>query len=279
MFFVRCCSVLINVGGTMNQEFSTLSIHKHSACVWQVSLNRPEVCNAINSVMMKELLVLWTQLNEQPDLRAVVLTGEGEKAFCAGADLKERLDLDVITWQAQHAVLQDAMRAMMACQFPIIGAINGAAFGGGLELTMACDFAYAADNAIFSQSEVKLGIMPGAMGTQNLPRAVGTRKAKELTMTGERFSAAQALEWGLLNRVTSRDDLLPQAIATAESIAENAPIAVRQAKKAINFATSANLMEGYGIEVSCYNSLLATQDRKEGIRAFNEKRKPTFIGE
>lgn len=242
-----------------------------------VSLNRPQVRNAINSVMMRELQMLWEEeIPKRRELRCIILTGDGDKAFCAGADLKERLNISLDTWQQQHLALQKAMLAQIHCPVPIIAAVNGAAFGGGLELALACDFIYAADHAVFAQSEVKLGIMPGAMGTQNLPRACGIRRARELAFTGEAFSAEQALTWGIINKIFTPAELIAAALKTAQQIADNAPFAVRQVKKAMNATLSMDIPEGYQIELQAYRQLLPTKDREEGIRAFNEKRKPQF---
>jgi enoyl-CoA hydratase/carnithine racemase len=264
----------------MKQSFTTLQISYPRAAILQVTLNRPTVMNAINSEMMVELHQLWTDLHVPLDkqIRCIVLTGSGQKAFCAGADLKERYQLDVATWQAQHAVLQKAMLAMVDCPLPIIAAVNGIAFGGGLELALAADFIYAADTAIFAQSETKLGIMPGAMGTQHLPRACGIRRAKELAYTAQPFSAEQAYQWGLVNQLCPADKLLAEVLQVAQTIADNAPFAVRQAKKAMNFSQHSDIKSGYLCEVEAYNRLLPTQDREEGIRAFNEKRRPNFRG-
>jgi len=263
----------------MQTTFKTLKLDHLPADILQVTLNRPEVMNAINSEMMRDLYHLWSGLYESRGvIRCIILTGSGEKSFCAGADLKERKDLDLQTWQQQHSVFQQAMLAMLDCPIPIIAAVNGVAFGGGLELTMASDFAYAADTAIFAQSETKLGIMPGAMGTQNLPRACGLRRAKELCFTASSFSAAEALEWGIVNRICSPQELIPTVLATAQKIAENAVLAVRQSKKAMNMSQHLDPKSGYQFEVEAYNYLLTTEDRKEGISAFNEKRKPLFKG-
>ena len=248
--------------------------------ILMVTLNREASCNAINSIMMKELMELWQWLSccSNHQWRCVVLTGAGKRAFCAGADLKERYDLDVKTWREQHAVLQQAMIAMHQCPIPVIGAINGVAFGGGLELTLACDFAYAADHAVFSQSEVKLGIMPGAMGTQLLPRAVGLRRAKELTLTARSFTAEEALNWGVVNRVFSTDELIKATHLAAQQIVSNAPLAVANSKRSLNKAVCHDLLDGYRFEVNCYNELLDTADRVEGIQAFNQKRAAEFTG-
>lgn len=258
----------------------TLSLTAENEHVLIVILQRPEVRNAINSQMMRELQSLWqTEILQHPHLRCIILTGSGDKAFCAGADLKERQNISIETWRQQHLALQQAMLAQTNCPIPLIAAVNGAAFGGGLELALACDFIYAASTATFAQSEVKLGLMPGAMGTQNLPRACGMRKAKELSFTGETFSAGQAYEWGIVNKVFDPSALMEEAIKTASVIAQNAPFAIRQVKKSITASMTLDLPTGYQFELQAYQELLPTKDRTEGIQAFNQKRKPVFTDE
>lgn len=259
--------------------FHTLKLDNPAERILQVTLHRPEVRNAINIDMMNELLQLWKSLQVNHEkYRCVILTGSGDKAFCAGADLKARLNIALDEWRRQHGVLQEAMLAMYACPVPIIAAVNGAAFGGGLELTLASDFAYAAEHVVFAQSEVKIGIMPGAIGTQNLPRASGLRRAKELTYTGDSFTAQEAFEWGIINKVCKADMLLNDALTTAIKIAANAPMAVQQSKRALNVSQHLDIQSGYEFEVHAYNLLLDTKDREEGIKAFNEKRKANFVG-
>ncbi len=261
----------------MNMNFQTLMLKKDKH-VLIVTLNRPDARNAINSVMMRELRDLWQELCVNPDkIRCVVLTGAAP-AFCAGADLKERNTITLETWHAQHIVFEQAMRAMLDCTIPIIAAVNGYAFGGGLELALASDFVYAATNAVFAQSEVKIGIMPGALGTQNLPRAAGLRRAKELTYTADSFFALQAFEWGIVNKVCEPDQLLTEVLLTAHKISANAPLAVQQAKKALNMSQHMDLKSGFAYELEAYNGLLPTKDREEGILAFNEKRQAEFVG-
>lgn len=257
--------------------YTTLKYDSAAPKIPIVTLQRPELRNAINSAMMAELLDVWRGIAQDAVVRCVVLTGAG-KAFCAGADLKERNGLTVETWRGQHETLEAAMEAMIACPVPIIAAVNGPACGGGLELVLASDFAYAASNATFAMPEVTVGIMPGAMGTQNLPRACGLRRAREICFTGASFSAVEALEWGVVNRLCEPDSLVDEVLAVAGRIAENAPLAVRQAKRATAAAQEVDLKAGYRIELEAYNRLIPTADREEGIRAFNEKRKPQFQG-
>jgi len=257
--------------------YKTLIIEEPLEHITLVTINRPKVRNAINIDMMKDLLHFWESTLENQYIRCIILTGT-PPAFCAGADLKVRKDMDINTWLQQHNVLRRAMRTMLYCPAPIIAAVNGAAFGGGLELALAADFAYANDTAIFAQSETKLGIIPGAMGTQNLPRACGTRRAKELCFTGKPFTAKEALQWGIINKVCSKKNLLKEALKTAKTIITNGPIANRLAKKAMNVAFDFDIQEGYNVELKFYYEAIATEDRVEGINAFNEKRPPKFTG-
>lgn len=263
----------------MEFQFKTLLTEIIDSQILLVTFNRPTVANAINIDMMHDLLNLWRALSvDTQKIRCVILTGAG-RTFCAGADLKARKDMSLATWREQHAVLQLAMQAMINCQIPIIAAVNGAAFGGGLELLLASDFAYAANTATFAQSEVKIGIIPGAMGTQHLPRACGLRRAKELCFTASSFSAAEADHWGIVNKLCEPDALMPTVLATARTICSNAPLAIRQAKKALNVSQHLSIESGYAVEVAAYHQVLLTKDRAEGIQAFNEKRKPSFQAE
>ncbi len=263
----------------MNFEYKTLKVEKRGEQVLLVTLNRPEVLNAINTQMGHDQLDLWSRITAGPgNVRAIVLTGSGERAFCAGGDLKERDGMTQAAWQAQHELFERAFVALVECTVPVIAAVSGHAFGGGLEMALCCDFAYAVANARFALSEVSLGIMPGGMGTQNLPRAVGERRAKELILTARPFSAAEALEWGVLNRVCEPGKLLDEALGTAQAIAANAPLSVRQAKKSIHYGLQMDLLTGYRFEIEAYNRLVDTEDRREGVKAFNEKRKPNFKG-
>ena len=260
-------------------DYKTLSLETKGEHVLLVTLNRPEVLNAINTQMGRDQLDFWTRLTAEPGkLRCVIVTGSGDRAFCAGGDLKERDGMTQAEWQAQHEIFERAFVALVECTVPVIAAVNGHAYGGGLEMALCCDFVYAVPGARFALSEVRLGIMPGGMGTQNLPRAVGERRAKELIFSARPFSAAEGLEWGLVNRVCEPARLLEEAFATAQAIAENGPLSVRQAKKSIHYGLQMDLSTGYRFEIEAYNRLVDTADRREGVKAFNEKRKPKFEG-
>src|SRR5690606_36944681 len=189
-----------------------------------ITMNRPQARNAMNTQMMTELRDCFSSYYVNPsETRCLVLTGAGDKAFCAGADLKERNGMSDEVWRQQHAIIEQLIRAMMDCPIPIIAAVNGAAYAGGCELALACDFIYATPEARFAQTEVALGIIPGAMGTQNLPRAIGIRRAKEVILTATPFTAEEAFAWGLVNRLVPADRLMTEVLATAERIAANAP--------------------------------------------------------
>ena len=260
-------------------SYPTLAIEQAGQHVLLVRLNRPQVLNALDTQMGRDTLELWTRLAAEPgEIRCAVLTGAGERAFCAGGDLKERDGMSDAAWRAQHEIFARSFMALVECTVPVIAAVNGDAFGGGLELALCCDFVYAVPEARFAQSEVRLGIMPGGMGTQNLPRALGERRAKELILSARPFSAAEAEAWGLVNKVCPRASLLEEALGCAQAIASHAPLAVRQAKKSIHYGLQMDLLTGYRYEIEAYNRLVTTEDRLEGVRAFNEKRKPRFRG-
>ena len=260
-------------------SYATLALEMVEPHVLVIKLNRPEVANAINTQMGHDMLDLWRRLTDNSgDVRCAILTGTGDKIFCAGGDLKERNGMTKQQWVAQHELFERAYWTLVEVPVPIIAAINGHAYAGGLETALACDFLYAANTARFALTEVSIGIMPGGGGTQNLPRAVGERRAKEIILTAKPFSAQQAAEWGLVNRVCEPAELMPAALETARAIAGNAPLSIRQAKKSIHFGLQMELKTAYRFEVEAYNHLVETEDRYEGIRAFNEKRKPVFKG-
>jgi enoyl-CoA hydratase len=260
-------------------EYQTLKLEEPSPGLLVVTLNRPEVRNAFNTQMGRELRDLFVPLKFTPgDLRCIVITGAGDKAFCSGGDLKERKGMTDEEWRLQHAIFEEGYYAVMDCAVPVIAAVNGAAYAGGCELALACDFIFASTEAKFALTEVTIGIMPGAGGTQNLPRAVGERRAKQILLTGAPFTAQQALDWGMVNEVHAPAELMPAVTEVANRIVANAPISIRQAKKAMHYGLQMDLASGLQFEVQAYERMIATDDRREGINAFNEKRKPKFTG-
>jgi enoyl-CoA hydratase len=263
----------------MRSEFETITVERRDAHILLVTLNRPDASNALNTQMGLDLMELFEGFSiDLEDLRIAILTGQGAKAFCAGGDLKQRNGMTDEAWQAQHLIFERMLRAILSCPIPVIAAVNGAAYGGGCEIAAAADFVYASTNARFALTEVTLGIMPGAGGTQNLARAVGERRAKELVLSGLPFTAAEAEAWGLVNRVLPPDQLLEATLAIAARIAGNGPLSVRQAKQAIHRGLQMSLADGLAFEIEAYNRLVPTEDRREGVLAFNEKRKPNFRG-
>lgn len=263
---------------TMTQ-YQTLLLDTPAPHVLRVTFNRPEVRNALNTQMARDVLALFQGLILDPaDHRCIVLTGAGDAAFCAGGDLKERNGMTDAAWTAQHVLFEQAFYALMDCPIPVIAAVNGSAFGGGAEFALACDFIHAADTARFALTETRLGIIPGCGGTQNLPRAVGVRRAKELILTGRPFSAAEAHDWGMVNTVWPAAGLMEGVLAIAAAIAAGGPVAVRQAKRAMTLGIETDLKTGLAIEVEAYNRTIPTSDRREGVAAFNEKRPARFKG-
>lgn len=260
-------------------SYETLKLAPEGRHLLVVTLDRPEVMNAINTQMGRDLLDLWTRLGaDAGDTRCVVLTGAGERAFCAGGDLKERNGMSDAAWRRQHEIFERAFFALLDVPVPVIAAVNGHAYGGGFETALACDFVYASRNARFALTEVRLGIMPGGGGTQNLARAVGERRAKELILRAQAFGAEQGVQWGLVNHLSEPGRVLQDALAAAQEIARNGPLAVRQAKKSIHHGLQGDLLTGCRFEIEAYNRLVSSEDRHEGVRAFNEKRAPDFKG-
>jgi Enoyl-CoA hydratase/carnithine racemase len=259
------------------RQFATLVPSVVDEDILLLTLHRPAVRNALDTVMTKELLELWQALYvDSTPYKVVVLTGSGELSFCAGADLKERHGISTDTWLRQHAVLEQMMLAMHDCPIPVIAAVNGTAFGGGLELVLNCDFAYGCPEARFCFPEPKLGFIPGALGTQWLPRAVGLARAKELCMTGAVFSAEEALQWGVLTKVVPQAELLETTLDAARRIKAASPLAIRQVKQALNATLSSDLVSGYRREIELYKRCIEGPDRIEGVAAFYEKRSPRY---
>jgi enoyl-CoA hydratase/carnithine racemase len=243
-----------------------------------VTLNRPEQMNAMNTAMGEDLLACFTALSAEALVRAVVLTGAGDRAFCAGGDLKERNEMTDEAWRAQHVIFEQAALRILRCPVPVIAAVEGFALAGGCELAVLADFIVASETAVFGVPETTLGIFPGIGGTQLLPRILGAPLAKELIFTGRRMKADEAQTRGLVNHLVPRGQARTRALALAATIAANGPVAVRQAKKAIAYGVETDLDTAMILAIEAYNATVVTEDRLEGVRAFNEKRKPQFKG-
>jgi enoyl-CoA hydratase/carnithine racemase len=243
-----------------------------------ITLNRPEVMNAFNFALLHALKAKIEDIRFDPAIRVVIITGKGERAFCAGADLKERTTLSPVQVREYIFTIRNLFTAIEQLNKPVIAAVNGVALGGGTELALASDIRIAAESATLGLTETRLAIIPGAGGTQRLPRLVGRGKAKELIFTGKRVDAAEALEIGLVNKVCAPGALLDCCRKMAAQICETGPVAVEQAKYAINFGMETDLSTGLAIESNAYWVCIPTQDRLEGLAAFREKRKPVYKG-
>ncbi len=218
----------------MMTAYDTLRVESARPRVLLVTVNRPEVSNALNTRAGEELRAVFAACDADPSAhRAVVLTGAGDRVFCAGADLKERRTMAEEAWLDQHRIFERMIHAIIDCPVPVVAAVNGHAYAGGCELVLCSDFAYAVASARFALTEITIGIMPGGGGTQTLPRAVGERRAKEIILTGLPFSAEEALKWGVVNRLCEPRDLLPEALRTAEQIAASPADVVRKTKAAL----------------------------------------------
>ncbi len=243
-----------------------------------VTFNRPKSLNALNPATVRELGTALEELSARPDVGAVLLTGAGEKAFIAGADLTVMKGFTTLEALDFSLLGQRVLAFVEAMSQPVIGVINGFALGGGCEVAMACDLLIAADTARFGQPEVNLGIIPGYGGTQRLPRLVGRNLAKELVLTGEMISAQRAYEIGLVNKVVPAAELMGTAREIAKRILSRGPVAVRTAKMAMNRGLDMDLQNGCALEASLFAAGFATDDCAEGIAAFLGKRKPNFTG-
>lgn len=241
-------------------------------------VQRPEKLNALNAELIAELDRAFRHLAEDPEVRGIILTGAGEKAFVAGADIAELARMDPLSGIRTSRQGQDAFRFLERLSKPVIAAVNGFALGGGLELALACHLRLASENARFGLPEVKLGIIPGYGGTIRLPRLVGRGRALELMLTGEMIGAEEAYRIGLVNRVVPQAELLETAQALMKKIAANGPIAVALALESVDHGCDATLDDGLTLESNLFGILAATEDMKEGMQAFLEKRPARFQG-
>jgi len=263
----------------MSSSYKTLSVGRSAdGFVVTVELNRPEALNAMNTAMGEELLHCFDAFTWDRTARAVVFTGAGDKAFCVGGDLKERQGMTDEAWRAQHLIFEQGAARVLHCPVPVIAAVEGFAMGGGCELAVLSDFVVASETAVFAVPEVTRGIFPGIGGTQLLPRIIGAPAAREMIFTGRRVDAREAKALGLVNHVVEKGQARAKALEIAGTIADNGPIAVRQAKKAINWGSETDLETAMALAIEAYNNTVTTEDRLEGVRAFNAKRKPRFTG-
>jgi enoyl-CoA hydratase/carnithine racemase len=241
-----------------------------------VRLNRPERYNALGARMVEELGEALDEVETSGEARVMILTGTGGRAFCSGVDLKERAAMDADERWAHNRALNAFAGRLARLQVPTIAAMNGLAFGGGLEITLACDFRIAVEGATFSLPEVGIGIVPGAGGTQRLPRLIGPTRAKEMILTGRRIDAATALEMGLLSKLVPPDELMQEARTLAEEISSNSPFALAHAKAAVDLALETTIEQGLRYETAAIRATLASEDYAIGLAAFSEKEKPEF---
>ncbi len=243
-----------------------------------VMVNRPEKLNALSGAVVLELKDAFARIAEESGIRAAIVTGAGEKAFVAGADINELAQLSPYEARAYAVRGQAVLRSLETCGKPSVAAVNGFALGGGLELAMACSVRFAAENAKLGQPEVKLGIIPGYGGTQRLPRLVGRGRALELLLSGEPVTAAEAHRIGLVNAVVPQAELLDYSRAWLAKVMANGPLAVSLALEAVDVGLDAGLDAGLRFEAEAFGVSAATEDRREGTRAFLEKRRPAFAG-
>jgi enoyl-CoA hydratase len=242
-----------------------------------VTVNRPAALNALNERVFTELYDVFQQIETDPGVRVVVMTGSG-KAFVAGADVAEMRPQSSVQIASFVAIMRRAGDRIYSLSKPVIAAVNGYALGGGCELAMCCDLRIASESARFGQPEMNLGIIPGFGGTQRLARLVGVARAKELIYTGDMIDAKTALEMGLVNKVVPPDNLMAEARATAQKMLSKSSVALALAKKAVNGGLESNLATGLDLEGECFSLCFATEDQKEGMTAFLEKRKAQFKG-
>ncbi|HUK88687.1 MAG TPA: enoyl-CoA hydratase-related protein [Terriglobales bacterium] len=258
-------------------EFQNLKFEKKDQIAY-VTINRPDKLNALNMATMEELRAAFTAIRDDASVRVAIVTGAGEKAFIAGADISELAKNDPVQAKAYTHKGQSVLDLMENCGKPVIACINGYALGGGCEIAMACTLRLASENAKLGQPEVKLGIIPGYGGTQRLPRLVGRGLAMQLVLTGEQITAQEAYRIGLVNEVVPQGELIARAEAIARKIIANAPLAVQYAMEAVNHGLDMTLAEGLYLEATLFGVCCATEDKREGTTAFLEKRPAQFKG-
>jgi enoyl-CoA hydratase len=244
----------------------------------RITFDRPKAMNALNGELLAEFADALTHIDADEDIRVLILTGAGQKAFVAGADITELATYDPLQAKSFSATGHRVIGTLQQLSIPVIAAVNGYALGGGCELALACDFIYASENAMFGLPEINLGIIPGFGGTQRLPRQVGTNRAKEMIFTGKMITAAEAENIGLVNRVLPPEALLEETRKTAAIMAAKGRASLRAAKQAVNRGSEIDLDSGCAMEIDAFALCFGSQDAQEGTTAFLEKRKPDFKG-
>jgi len=253
-------------------------LYEKKGAIAYVTLNRPKVLNALNQRTWQDLRSAFEDARDDADVRGVILTGAGDKAFIAGADISELAQVSAVQAERSSTYGQEVLNLVENLGKPVVAAINGFALGGGCETAMACTIRLATESARFGQPEVKLGVPPGGGGTQRLPRLVGKGRALQVILSGEMISAQEAYRIGLVNEVVSADDLIPRAEAILKQIFANAPLAVRYSLEAVNKGLETSQTEGLALEASFFGLCAGTEDKQEGTQAFLQKRAPQFQG-
>jgi enoyl-CoA hydratase len=253
-------------------------IYEKTDNIGVLTINRPDKLNAISNELTEELKQLLDEIEEDEELRIMVITGAGDKAFVAGADIKELVDRDALIGREVSRTRQHLFSRIENLPVPVIAVVNGYALGGGLELALACSIRICSENAQFGAPEVKLGIIPGDGGTQRLPRLVGLGRAMEMILTGDFIDAQEAYRIGLVNKIVPHEELMDSAMEMAKTIAQRPPLAVRYAKEAVNRSQEGDSVSGYALESYLHALTCVTEDKKEGVSAFLEKRKGDFKG-
>ncbi|AZA83717.1 crotonase [Chryseobacterium lactis] len=259
-------------------NFETL-VYQQNNHIGLLTINRPQALNSLNEQVLKELKLFAEHIKSDRDIRVLIITGSGEKAFVAGADIKAMQEMTPQQAEDFSIAAQTAFNAIEELPFAVIAAVNGFALGGGCELALSCDIILASEKARFGLPEVTLGLLPCFGGTQRLPRAVGLYKAREMVFSGEFYSAEVCKEFGFVNRVIVPEELLNEAQKLAETIASRGPVAVAKAKQSLNTGFELHIKEGLQQEAALFGELFTTTDHHEGISAFIEKRQPHFKGE
>lgn len=259
----------------MNYEHIVLEVSDNIALL---TFNRPKALNALNGALLSEFSHALDEINQNEEIRVLVLTGSGDKAFIAGADISELATFNPLQGRIFAKKGHDAIGKLQSLSIPVIGAVNGFALGGGSEMALACDFIYASENARFGLPEITLGIIPGFGGTQRLTKLIGKNKAKEMIFTGKMITAQEALALGMVNKIVTPETLMDEVMKTAKTIATKGRVSLRQAKYAVNAAQDVDIATGCAIEIEAFAICLASEDSKEGTKAFLEKRKAQFNG-